>query len=317
MIKQYKYTSSVLSPIENLIGDIERLDLSKYNIEKIPDYKFKNASAYTNLTEVILPSSVTSIGEDAFYGCSSLTNINIPDNVTTIGKTAFYGCSSLSTVRIPVSVEKISSSAFMFCNNLILLCDAEERPSGWDFYWSRDIPVYWGTSVEKQKDNFRYILNNNTLFLARYSGSDTNVTIPNTIYDNTQYYTVKAVGNYAFLENKTIERVSFPTSIKTIGDYAFYGCSNLRVEISDGVKEIGNYAFYGTILIAKIPVSVKKIGDYAFYGASASNATITYTGTKAQWNQITFGDSWYPTGSSSGLLWVNCTDGTITIDTNN
>ena len=66
----------------------------------------------------IIPNSVTTIEQSAFFGCSSLTSVTIPNSVTTIGDYAFFGCSSLKSVEIPNSVTTIGQGAFQGCSSL-------------------------------------------------------------------------------------------------------------------------------------------------------------------------------------------------------
>ena len=72
----------------------------------------------SSLTSIEIPNSVTSIGEDAFSGCTSLTSITIPNSVTSIGDGAFSGCDSLTSVVIGNSVTSIGSDAFYHCDSL-------------------------------------------------------------------------------------------------------------------------------------------------------------------------------------------------------
>ena len=66
----------------------------------------------TEITDLVIPNSVTSIGSCAFCGCSGLTSITIPNSVTSIGSSAFSGCSGLTSITIPNSVTSIGSYAF-------------------------------------------------------------------------------------------------------------------------------------------------------------------------------------------------------------
>ena len=89
--------------------------------------------------------SVTSIGQYAFYNCSSLTSITIPNSVTSIGGYAFSDCSSLTSIAIPSSVTSIGIWAFEHCTSLTIYCETTSKPSGWDSSWNPNHrPVVWG-----------------------------------------------------------------------------------------------------------------------------------------------------------------------------
>jgi hypothetical protein len=107
----FKYCSGLTS--------VHILDIAAWCNIKFEDY-YSNPLLYAHhiyidekeITNLVIPNSVTSIGERAFYECSGLTSITIPNSVTSIGRSAFSGCSGLTSVTIPNSVTSIGDGAF-------------------------------------------------------------------------------------------------------------------------------------------------------------------------------------------------------------
>ena len=197
------------------------------------------------LTSITIPDSVTSIGDDAFRGCTRLTNITIPDSVTSIGDDAFRGCTGLTSITIPDSVTSIGSYAFRGCTRL--------------------------TSIT---------IPNSVTSIGNYAFSGctglTSITIPNS---------VTSIGNYAFDGCTGLTSITIPNSVTSIGSYAFSGCTGLTsITIPDSVTTISYGAFYGCTGLTSItiPDSVTSIGNAAFQNCS-NLKTVYYTGTLKQW----------------------------------
>lgn len=85
-----------------------------YKITAIGEYAFYEAE----LTEIILPETIETIGSAAFYKCSNLENISLPNSLISIDSFAFAECTSLKSIDIPTSTQNIDNFAFINCSNL-------------------------------------------------------------------------------------------------------------------------------------------------------------------------------------------------------
>lgn len=116
-----------------------------------------------------------------------------------------------------------------------------------------------------------------SITLTRYDGSATGIRIPETITDNGIEYTVTAIGDECFKNNKDLLAVRIPKTVKVIGEGAFQECNSLQQVIFDGVglEVIGKRAFFDCDLTSfSIPSTVKEVGDAAFGYASFEELTI-------------------------------------------
>ena len=120
------------------INDQEIKDLVIPNtVGSIHNYAFYNCFSLTSIT---LPNSVTSIGNSAFCGCFYLTSITIPNSVTSIGNYAFYDCSSLTSVTIGNSVTSIGDRAFYYCSSMNeIICNAITPPTCSSYIFSSSV----------------------------------------------------------------------------------------------------------------------------------------------------------------------------------
>ncbi len=265
----------------------------------------------TLVKDLVIPDSVTTIGNYAFDNCYSLTSVTIGNSVTTIGDYAFSGCDSLTSVTIGNGVTTIGDYAFDYCYNLtsVVIGNSVTTIGDGAFCWCTSLTsVVIGNSVTTIGDSAFY-----------YCPSLTSVTIPDS---------VTTIGDRAFYSCDSLTSVTIGNSVTTIGSSAFYYCSSLTsvyitdiaawcgiefedydshplcyggnlylngtlvkdLVIPDSVTTIGNYAFsycYSLTSVV-IPDSVTSIGDYAF--SDCTSLTSVYITDIAAWCGIEFED---------------------------
>ncbi len=252
--------------------------------ESIGNYAFYNC---TSLTSVTIPNSVTSIGEYAFYS-TLLTSIIIPNSVTSIGSSAFEDCTSLTSITIPDSVTSIGDRAFYDCESLkeVHISDI----ASWcniSFTDRGSNPLCYGANL--------YINGECVIELV----------IPNT---------VTYIKEYAFY-GSSLKSVTIPSSVTTIGSGVFNNCKllvNINVNKDNlGFKTIdGNlYSKDGKILIQyaigktatsfNMLESVVRVADYAFEGCSSLKEI--HISNIEDWCNIRFGYVSNPLSNGANL----------------
>ncbi len=186
-------------------------DGKTYSVTSIGDSAFYWC---TSLKYISLPNTINRIGNNSFSRCTSFYSISIPTSVTSIGEYAFYQC-KLTSVIIPNSVTEIGESAFFLCESLTSVTLSSSL-----------------TTIEKQ--------------LFYYCTSLKSINIPNS---------VTAIKDWAFAQCESLRSITFPNNLSSIGNHAFWNCKLIpSIIIPNSIIEIGDEAFAFCSSITKMEV---------------------------------------------------------------
>ena len=212
------------------------------------------------IKDLVIPNSVTSIGEAAFFGCYGLTSVTIPNSVTNIGYNAFYYCSGLTSVTIGNSVTTIGGYAFGRCHGLTSVTIPNSVTSIGYGAFSYCLNL---TSIEVESGNTKYDSRENCNAIIETESNTLVSGCVTTIIPNS----VTTIGNYAFYGFSNLTSVTIPNSVTNIGLNAFYNCSGLTsVTIPNSVMSIGGGAFESCSGLTSVTIGsgIESIGGLAF-----------------------------------------------------
>ena len=211
-----------------------------------------------SLPDIVIPTSVTSIGDSAFSWCRSLSEIVIPSSVTSIGDRAFEDCSSLKYISIPKSVIGLNGNPFAEWNGKLECLSP-------NFVYEDDILFNKDKSriISFRNQNIRsYVIPSSVTSIGDYAfwycDSLSEIVIPSS---------VTSIGDHAFSDCYSLSEIVIPSSVTSIGDSAFSSCKSLsEIVIPSSVTSIGDSAFSDCYSLSEIviPSSVTSIGDSAF-----------------------------------------------------
>ena len=211
--------------------EVEQVEIGN-NVETIPN----NFCYETKLTEVVIPASVKTISDGAFYGCSSLRNLSFSSstNSITLQNSVFANCGFFN-LTIPASIIKMGKECFTGCRDL--------------------------QSVKVSAANTHYDSRNNCNAIIETATNTLVVGCMNTVIPSS----VLTIGRAAFCDCVNLTEITIPNSVKIIDKSAFAHCSNLTsIDIPNSVTEIRS-SFNNTGLInVVIPNSVKILEGGAF-----------------------------------------------------
>ncbi len=229
-------------------------------VTKIGQYTFRNFNQIKTLT---VPESVTEIGLYAFYRCEGLTYVELSEGLKTIATYAFCNCYSLVRINLPSTLTAINSNAFSNCYDLVevynlsSLSNLTKGSSYWGYVCYYAMAVHKSLTdksiLTEDANGYVFAYSGDKGYLVGYKGSDTILKLPTSFeYDSNQVDKYD-IYQFAFYYNKEIEAVIVPEGVEVIASNAFAYCSKLSyIVIPSTITTVGTNSFYQCNVLYKV-----------------------------------------------------------------
>lgn len=255
-------------------------------VEVVPAYICKNMSL---LDTIVLPASVSRLGQNAFMNCTNLKSINLPVTQKTLPVSFLEGCSSLESIELPATLTTISTDVFYNCSKLANVNLHEGLTSiGLRAFYNCHLTEITIPSTVTSIGNAAFKGNPTTTIVWKPAdcsiGSDSEAPFYNSNSQVTSFTfgdSVQVIPAYLCKYMK-IETIAIPATVTGVGQSAFMYCTNLKhFEFPQGIKTVATSVLEGCTALEEvvIPSSVTTINQDAFYNCSALQAIHNYAYT--------------------------------------